>query len=81
MSVAVISRNCHNNRQQYIPSYCNFKHFRENLILANNANRHVCEVKISGREHDIPKSVKDIVISPFREGFIFAKLYIEDSRK
>ena len=40
MSVAVISRNCHNNRQQSIPSYCKFKHFRENLIFANNAIRH-----------------------------------------
>ena len=81
MPVAVISRNRHNNRQQSIPSYCNFKHFRENLIFANNAIGHVCEVKISGQEHDLPKSVNDIVISPFREGFIFTKLCIEDSRK
>ena len=81
MSVAVISRNCYNNRQQSIPSYCNFKHFRENLIFANNAIRHFCEVNKSGLEHDLPKSVNNIVISPFREGVIFAKLCIEDSRK
>ena len=63
--------------------YCKSGNFRENFIFANSAKRHICEVKkIRGLCCDLPISVNDKEISPFREGFIFTKLRIfEVSRK
>ena len=37
---------------------------------------HICEVKNSRLRHDLPISVKDRVISPIREDFMFTKLRI-----
>ena len=54
--------------------YCKFGNFRENFIFANSVKRHICELKKPQVEHDLPISVKDIEITPFREGFIVTKL-------
>ena len=54
--------------------YCKFGNFRENFIFANSVKRHICDVKNSRLRHDIPISVNDRVISPFREDFVFTKL-------
>ena len=62
--------------------YCRFGNFRENFIFANSIKRHISDVKNSPIRQDLPLSVNDIVILPFREGFIFTKLRIcEVSRK
>ena len=50
--------------------YCKFGKFRKN----NSIKRHICNVKICDLGHDLPVSVNDRVILPFREGLIFAKL-------
>ena len=50
--------------------------FRENFIFANSVKRHICDVKISRLRYDWPISANNRVISPFREGFIFAKFRI-----
>ena len=39
----------------------------------NSVKRHSCELKNSQVGHDLPISVKDKVILPFREGFVFTK--------
>ena len=41
--------------------------FRENLIFANSVKRHTYGVKNSRLGHDVPISVNDRKISPFRE--------------
>ena len=41
---------------------CKFKTFRENFIFANNVKRHVCDVKNTRLEPDIPISVNSRVI-------------------
>ena len=56
--------------------HCKFGNFRENYIFANSFKIHICELKKSEVRHDFPISVKDKVISPFREGFVFTKLRI-----
>ena len=62
--------------------YCKFGNFCENFIYANWTKRHICDVKSLPLGHDLPISVNNRVISPFREGFIFIKLRIcEVSRK
>ena len=62
--------------------YCKFGNFRENFIFANSVKRHICDARNSRLRHDIPISVNDRVISPFREDFVFTKLRIcEVSRK
>ena len=62
--------------------YCNSGNFRNNFIFANSLKRHICDVKNLQLGHDLPISVKDILISPFREDFIFTKLRLcEVSRK
>ena len=43
-------------------------------IFANGDKRYICYVKNSRLEHDLPSSVNDRAISPFREGFLFSKL-------
>ena len=54
-------------------SYCKFRNFRENFIFANSIKRHICDLRNSRLGHDIPISVNDRVILPFREGFNFTK--------
>ena len=62
--------------------YCRFGNFRENFIFANSIKRHISDVKKSRIRQDLPLSINDRVILPFREGFIFTKLRIcEVSRK
>ena len=59
----------------YFPkTYCQSGIFREKFIFANRVKRHICDVKYSRLGHDIPISLNDRVISPFRKGFIFTKL-------
>ena len=50
--------------------------FRDNFIFENSVKKHICDVKNSRPGHDIPLSVNDRVISPFRKGYIFTKLRI-----
>ena len=57
-------------------TYCKFGNFRENLIFTNSIKRHICDVKNWRPGHDLPISVNDRVISPYRERFIFTKLRI-----
>ena len=52
-------------------SYCKFRDFGENFIFVNSVKRHICEVKNTQLRHDLPASVNDRVILPFREGYIF----------
>ena len=47
--------------------------FSREFIFANSVKRHICDVKNSRLGHDLLTSVDDIVISPFRKGFIFTK--------
>ena len=62
--------------------YCKFGNFHENFILMKSVKGLFCHAKNSRLGHDLPASVNDRVISPFREGFIFAKLCrCEVSRK
>ena len=53
--------------------------FCENFNFTNSVKRHFCGAKNSRLVHDLPISVIDSVISPFREDFIFTK--ITPSRK
>ena len=45
--------------------------FRENFIFANSVKGHIVTVRNSRLRHDLPISVNDRVILPFREDFIF----------
>ena len=56
--------------------YCKFRNFLENLIFANCIKRHICVAENKRLEHELRISVNDIVISPYRENFIFTKLCI-----
>ena len=58
--------------------YCKVGIFREIVIFVNCVKRHICEVKNSRLGHDLPISVNDKVIQPFREDFIFTKLRIRE---
>ena len=61
---------------------CEFGNLCENFISANRVKRHIYHVINSRLWHDLPTSVNDRVISPFREGFNFTKLrYSEVLRK
>ena len=42
--------------------------FRENCIFANSIKSHICHVRNSRLGQELPTSVNDRVISPFREG-------------
>ena len=54
--------------------FCKSGNFRNNSIFAKNVKRHICHVINSRLGHDLPGLVNDREISPFCEGFIFAKL-------
>ena len=51
--------------------YCRFGNFRESFIFANCIKRHISDVKKSRLRQDLPISINDRVILPFREGFKF----------
>ena len=62
--------------------YCRLGNFRENFIFSNNVKQDICDVKNSRHGHNLTISVKDRVIWPLQEGFIFTELCIcEVSRK
>ena len=68
--------------QSDLNQHCRFGNFCENFIFANSIKRHISDVKNSRLRQDLPISIKDRVIMPFREGFIFTKLHMcEVSRK
>ena len=50
--------------------------FRENFIKAYRVKRQIWDINKSHLGHEIPISVNERVILPFREGFIFTKLRI-----
>ena len=52
--------------------YCRLGNFRENFIFANSIKRLSSDVKNSRLRQDLPISINDRVIFPFREGFIFS---------
>ena len=58
--------------------YCRFGNFHKNFIFANSIKRHNSDVKNSRLRQDLPISINDRVILPFREGFIFTKLRISE---
>ena len=58
--------------------YCRFGNLRENFIFVNSIKRYISDVKNSRLRQDLPKSINDRVILPFREGFIFTKLDIRE---
>ena len=49
--------------------YCRFGNFRDNFIFANSIKRHITcsDVKNSQLRQDLPISINDRVILPFRE--------------
>ena len=51
--------------------YCRFGNFCKNFIFTKCIKRHISDVKNSRLRHDLPISINDRVILPFREGFIF----------
>ena len=53
--------------------YCKFGNFREHFIFATSVKRHICDVKNSRLGYDLPTSVNDRVILPFREVFFSRK--------
>ena len=48
--------------------YCRFGNFRENFNFANIIKRYISDVKNSRLRQDLPISINDRVILPFREG-------------
>ena len=64
-----------------VSEYCQFGNFRENFIFAKNVKRNISHVKNSRLWRDLTASVKDKEFSPFRKGFIFAKLRIREVRE
>ena len=50
--------------------YCRFGNFCENFIFVNSIKRHISDVKNSQLRQDLPISINEKVILPFREGFI-----------
>ena len=43
-------------------------------MFAKSVKRHICDVNSLQLGHDLPLSVNDMLILPFREDFIFTKL-------
>ena len=58
------------SESSYLVEYGKFGNFRENFF-AKSVKRHICGVKNSLLWHDLPISINDRVISPFREDFVF----------
>ena len=57
-------------------SYCKSGIFGKNFIFKNGVKRHICDDFSSRSGYDLPISVNDRMISPFRKDFIFTKLCI-----
>ena len=53
-----------------------FGYFRDKFIFANSIKRHISGVDNSRLRQDLPISINERVVLPFREGFIFTKLRI-----
>ena len=67
----------HQKRRKFkkqLKVYFRFGNFRENFIFANSIKKHI--KKNSRLRQDLPISINDRVMLPFREGFIFTKLCI-----
>ena len=58
--------------------YMKIKKIRNNFIFTNNFKRNICDIKNSQLEHDLHTSLKDRLVSPFSDCFIFAKLCIRN---
>ena len=69
------------NSQIYRYRYCRFGNFRENFIFTNSIKRHISDVKKWQLRQELPISINNRVILPFREGFIFTKLRIFHENK
>ena len=61
--------------------YCKHRQVRKNFILVKSVERHICDVINSWLQHNLPTSIHDRAISPFREDFIFRKLHIPNKKK
>ena len=69
-------------KRTLIDGYCKSGKFRDNFIFASSVLRNTCNRRIQRLGYDLPLSVVDRVISPFREDLIFTKLRMcEVSRK
>ena len=42
-----------------------------NFIFVKNVKMRICDIKVSRLGHDLPISVIERLISPFRKGYIF----------
>ena len=58
------------NQKAHLGITCKFGNFRENFIFANSDKIHICDVKNSRVEHDLPVSVNDSDSAKSR-GFYF----------
>ena len=52
------------------PIYCRFENFLENFIFVNNVKRLISDVKNSQLRQDLPISIYDKVVLPFRESLL-----------
>ena len=50
-----------------LSDYCRFGNFRENFIFANSIKRHISDVNNLRLRQNLPISINDRVILPFRE--------------
>ena len=61
--------------------YCSFGNFRGNFVFAKSIIIHISVVKNSRLRQDLPISINDRVILPFREGLFSRNFACEVSRK
>ena len=48
------------------PVYCKLENFRDNFIFTNSIKRHICDVKNSLQDHDLPTFIRTLArISEF----------------
>ena len=77
LHIAKIHESEHQKRRKLkkqLKLYFRFGNFRKNFIFANSIKRHISTVKNSRLRQDLPISINDRVMLPFRKGFIFTKL-------
>ena len=48
---------------------CKFGNVHDNFIFTNSIKRHICDIKNWPWGHDLPTSINDRLISPFRAKF------------
>ena len=65
---------CHNTVQPVWIYTVDSEIFARVFFFANSIKRHISDVKNSRLRQDLPISINERVILPFREGFIFTKL-------